>query len=659
MKKILLSITCAIVLLMGVFVPATLTKADTDFRYVNNTVKDTYRLDTGIIGYATVTAFINDSADLNAIKGLRYDADKAPAMVFLYTKSVDGNLKITSKSGEVLTSITDVLNNYTRNKVIPAFYLTAGDTETALNLQAYILKHNIKDAFIVSSDADTLTACTNYYNTAGALSRIRPASMLEFTDCKNLSWRQINETCSHAGARACLIDYNDKTTAEFNEFYSRPYAMTAYIKTDSVKEMQSAVLGGAWAVVYDDWKQTIEFIESFDDPTLVHDIIIQGHRGADVYYQENTLEGILVAAQGGYSSIEVDPRLTKDKQIVLMHDADVTRVTGGLSGYVKDYTLEQLKAMSVIANSSAEPAPICTLEEVLIAFEKYGFDARLALDAKETQDEYYQILYDLIEKHDAWDAIASVGVCESEDFKIAKGLFNEIISFETVGAKTVECKENWQASIINWNEVLCSASRAYGAVAPWYEQIIKSASSSAQPEVIRAANDRAIKVNPYQFDTIEHLEEVFYLQINVISSGMGIYLSDLTENFVVDTTSINVVKGSNVNLNGTTFTVNGKSAKATATSYKVIDGDQSVIKQNGEKFVAVNDGTVTVLPGVSYKKGNIEYNVYSDPVTITVTGATANGSGCSSSLASISALSIVVFGISTLIIILKRIGDKN
>ena len=674
MKKLLLSITCAIAMLFSFVVPVTVTKADTEFRYVNNTVKDTYRLNTGMIGYATVTAFINNQADLDAIKGLRYDADKAPAMAFLYTKSVDGRLSVTSKDGEVITSLTDVLNNYTRNKVIPAFYLTAGDTQTALDLQEYLLKYEIKDAFVVSSDAQTLETCLKYYNTAGARAKLRATGMLEFIDCKNTSWREINETCSAVGARTCLINYKDKTEAEFEEFYSNSVysAMTAYIKTDSATDMQSAVLGGAWAVVYDDWKETIDFIESFDKNTLVHDIIIQGHRGLDVYYQENTIEGIVVAAQSGYDSIEIDPRLTKDNQIVLMHDADVSRATGGLSGYVKDYTLEQLKSMSVIVNSSADPAPICSLEDVFVVYQKYGFTTRLALDAKETNEEYYQILYDLIEEYDMWAYIGSVGVADASDTSIAKELFNDYVSFDKVGGKTVECKETWQESIINWEEVLSSADRAYGSVAMYYTQLCKSASDTAQPEVVRAASDRGIKLRPYQFDTVELLEEIFLLQIDVISTGMGTYLSDFVENFVVDTNAATAQVNGKIELAGTVSTVNGQKSSVIATSYKVIGGDGSILalKENG--IFAVKEGTVTVLPATSFKKGNIEYEVYSAPVTVTVTAASvgtdedAKGDdpanelvgGCAANFSSGGFVSVIAMGVA-LVSTLKKKGDRT
>lgn len=72
-------------------------------------------------------------------------------------------------------------------------------------------------------------------------------------------------------------------------------------------------------------------------------IIISGHRGGMVEgYPENsiaTFENTLKYTPAFY---EIDPRLTKDSIIVLMHDATLDRTTTG-TGKVSDYTWEELK----------------------------------------------------------------------------------------------------------------------------------------------------------------------------------------------------------------------------------------------------------------------------------------------------------------------------
>jgi glycerophosphoryl diester phosphodiesterase len=73
--------------------------------------------------------------------------------------------------------------------------------------------------------------------------------------------------------------------------------------------------------------------------------IISGHRGGIVKnYPENcipTFEHILKSTPAFF---EIDPRLTKDSLVVLMHDATLDRTTNG-SGKVSDYTYAQLSEL--------------------------------------------------------------------------------------------------------------------------------------------------------------------------------------------------------------------------------------------------------------------------------------------------------------------------
>lgn len=73
------------------------------------------------------------------------------------------------------------------------------------------------------------------------------------------------------------------------------------------------------------------------------DIIISGHRGGMMTgHPENSIEACEKTLSLLHSFFEIDPRLTKDGVMVLMHDADLTRTTNG-SGLVSDYTYEELQ----------------------------------------------------------------------------------------------------------------------------------------------------------------------------------------------------------------------------------------------------------------------------------------------------------------------------
>ena len=91
---------------------------------------------------------------------------------------------------------------------------------------------------------------------------------------------------------------------------------------------------------------------------------IWAHRGCSQRYPENTLLAFEKAAGlKGLTGIELDIQLSKDGEIVVIHDEMVDRTTNG-TGYVKDYTLAELKGLKIDAGDG-QYWQIVTLGEVL------------------------------------------------------------------------------------------------------------------------------------------------------------------------------------------------------------------------------------------------------------------------------------------------------
>ena len=66
------------------------------------------------------------------------------------------------------------------------------------------------------------------------------------------------------------------------------------------------------------------------------------HRGFSGKYPENTMLAFRKALECGADGIEMDVQLTKDGELVVIHDERVDRTTNG-TGNVRDYTLEELQ----------------------------------------------------------------------------------------------------------------------------------------------------------------------------------------------------------------------------------------------------------------------------------------------------------------------------
>ena len=68
------------------------------------------------------------------------------------------------------------------------------------------------------------------------------------------------------------------------------------------------------------------------------------HRGFSGMYPENTMLAFRKALEAGCEGIEFDVHLTKDRQLVIIHDEAIDR-TSGVHGLVKDMTYEALSAI--------------------------------------------------------------------------------------------------------------------------------------------------------------------------------------------------------------------------------------------------------------------------------------------------------------------------
>ncbi|MCA0980370.1 glycerophosphodiester phosphodiesterase [Exiguobacterium aestuarii] len=102
------------------------------------------------------------------------------------------------------------------------------------------------------------------------------------------------------------------------------------------------------------------------------------HRGVMALQPENTMSAFRLALDTGADGIETDVHLTKDGELVLIHDETLERTTDG-SGLVSSYTLDELRRFNAGVRSSQQEV-IPTLQELLELVR--GESIRLNLEVK-------------------------------------------------------------------------------------------------------------------------------------------------------------------------------------------------------------------------------------------------------------------------------------
>lgn len=147
---------------------------------------------------------------------------------------------------------------------------------------------------------------------------------------------------------------------------------------------------------------------------------IWAHRGCSQRYPENTLLAFRKACEiPGLTGIELDIQLTRDGELVVIHDEKVDRTTDG-HGFVRDYTLAEIKQLRIAKGTEYE-SRIPTMEEVLDCIEyRLRNGMLLNIELKTSVYEYSGIEQKIV------DMIAKRGLQESIVYSsfLAKSLVN-------------------------------------------------------------------------------------------------------------------------------------------------------------------------------------------------------------------------------------------
>ncbi len=113
--------------------------------------------------------------------------------------------------------------------------------------------------------------------------------------------------------------------------------------------------------------------------------VILAHRGASGHAPENTLEAFRLAIQMGADGFELDVHMSRDGELVVIHDETLERTTNG-TGFVRDHTLAELQSLDASCGMEAfRGAKIPTLAQVFQLVQ----DTHHIVNVEIKTDEYF------------------------------------------------------------------------------------------------------------------------------------------------------------------------------------------------------------------------------------------------------------------------------
>ncbi len=559
---------------------------------------------TNIVGDISLIRRVGSSDELNTL----ITAERKPAIAMY---SVNADLDILSDKGAVISTVADVLTR-TEFKILSAFYVK--DKATAEALAAYLKDIRFYDCLVVSDMPaivkDFRTALPTVSGVIDYTAAYRTETALSEEKCLEIrrSLKENNGTIAMLPVGLC-------TNETVQYLYTRQVNVWAVAAdTPSVTAQYNALLSGAVGVVSDATEAFLDIAcNKLPAFTMTRVATNTGHRGIPAKAPENTLEGSILAFELGADVIELDVYLSKDGEVVVMHDGDTSRTCNkGIS--VEGSTLAQLKELYVnkgYENSDTfKSCRIPTLREYLEYFK--GKDCNLFIEIKSGQTKIVKAIKALVDEYDMYGQ-------------------STVITFNEPIMKAM--REDWPEMHVGalCGDVMSGATSEAGlrggmSFVGKYNATINPSMGGFEAEDIRVALKRGISIYPWTFrGALNVYKDHLLWGYSGLTGDNADVMGNLTKD-VTYTGKTAIEAGETLEL---TLAVTSYLRNTSDKSFKitVLEGEQYV-KLDGTTLTGVESGEVTFLLSYTQRVTKSDsYVLVTQPITVTVTGSGETATG--------------------------------
>ncbi len=236
--------------------------------------------------------------------------------------------------------------------------------------------------------------------------------------------------------------------------------------------------------------------------------LVVAHRGGAALAPENTLGAFENAIKLGVDMVECDVHLSKDGQVVVMHDPNVSTTTDG-SGLISELTLAEIKKLNdaaKFADKKWSPQVVPTLGEVLdLVKGKVGIQIEIKNTATGGR-------YPGIEK-------------QVVDLINARGMTNDviIISFDFPTLKEVKAIDSRikTGALVraDWFMLRSPEKSVSDAIDPTGADYFMPTASPVNQQIVDAAHARGIKMGVWTVDTQAEMKRYAGFGIDAITTN--------------------------------------------------------------------------------------------------------------------------------------------
>lgn len=431
------------------------------------------------------------SSEINDIETLKKysEEEKKPNSIIIY---IDKDLNICNKDMRSLNiSFKDCYDIYIKTKMLPCIYLA--NDEISDNFLNYI------DNVYCPLDIAVIGKAEYIKKVRSTGNGLRIRGIVDYSDrtidFEENDLKEAIKEVNMAYSNTVLLSEACSSRNTINFFESR-------FKTVRVKEKEfltlntiSLVSKGVYSIVTSNVKDTFEAVSKFSNSQNKNKNVNRNpyniaHRGLPYDTYENSLEGFIKSFEEGATHIEIDVQITKDNQLVIMHDNSINRVCGLADSptlNVIDLTLEEIKTHKIIKNyygqTLGEGVEIPTLDDVMKTFKGNGkiIVLEIKLDT-DTTDNFVKLFKEKLEEYDMYDQFVCISFNETQLQLMKQNIpeipcatlntkYNNKMFYTTTGEGIVPLNRNNFGADFNYGSQYSSlfdlelASRGY---AGWY-----------------------------------------------------------------------------------------------------------------------------------------------------------------------------------------------
>ncbi|MEF9994290.1 MAG: glycerophosphodiester phosphodiesterase family protein [Acinetobacter sp.] len=502
---------------------------------------------------------------------------------------LDAQLNLFNQNGQNIGTLAQYLTQPQRN-TIPVLEIKEPKTLEALKLLANT--QDISDITLLSKSDDLLKTA---HQIVPMVRTALDLSAEKLTDnYKSLS--DIIRRSNQAYARIVVLPQSlaNKSSVSFIQ----RHLMTVWMDSSVTQPQQAAQIltSGVNGIITTQSTLFSSVLKQFPKNTLLRKPFIIGHRGVPSLEDENTLESAKHAVALGADIVENDIYLTKDQQLVVMHDATVDRTTTS-TGKIEEMTLAQVQQLK----SKNKGYKIPTLAEYFTSF-KNNPNFVLMIEMKSADPQLVPKMQDEIKKYQVENQVVTTSF-NIDQVARAQTLLSNIPRGLLVG--TMPKNHN---SLVNAKQINADVQKYHSSYNPAYRADLI--------ELLEITKHRGISFWPWALN-----DETFKKLYLAGSYGITTNSAQLYSAYVVDVQVPQTVKiqvNQPVQVTAQLTQQDRTQFKHLITDFMVLSGAPKHEFKNGQLSFS-EKGTAYVLAGYKYQIDSQNfYQIFSSPMSIVI-----------------------------------------